>query len=269
MTRKPKWRRAPRFSQATRCSGSRGERQKSKARRAEGMRTSWAQRWRATENRFGTTTGIQSHKPAPSAAATRRHLRERRGEKEHFESIRSGRTGVCRCSGELTGQEMKGGPGRRKSAWVCGPLSLGETRLAGWSALPLYVSPARWRLPHQSISVSKKLKATVYLHPPRHSPHKNTRLWVVEPTSHVKWGHWASPSHLLTLLLLPSPAIIFAFSLLDRCFSESLLLTLHLRSQFSLCCPQLLEAFRLPSGNPCRSPLNCCVWGLHGALKNL
>lgn len=75
------------------------------------MRTSRAQRWRATENRFVTTTGIQSHKPAPSAAATRRHLRERRGEKEQL-SICSGRTGVCRCSGELTGA------GDERGAWA-------------------------------------------------------------------------------------------------------------------------------------------------------
>lgn len=37
---------------------------------------------RATENRFVTTTGILSHKPAPSAAATRRHLRERREKRQ-------------------------------------------------------------------------------------------------------------------------------------------------------------------------------------------
>lgn len=118
--------------------------------------------------------------PEPQACTERGSHQETFERKERrdraVESIRNGRTGVCRCSGELTGAGDERGPGRRKSAWVCGPLSLGETRLAGWSALPVYVSPARWRLPHQSISVSKKLKATVYLHPPRHSPHRNTRL---------------------------------------------------------------------------------------------
>lgn len=51
------------------------------------MKTSGAQRWRATENRFVTTTGIQSHKAAPSAAATRRHLREKREETEQLRAF--------------------------------------------------------------------------------------------------------------------------------------------------------------------------------------
>lgn len=98
------------------------------------MKTSPAQKWRATENGFVTTTGIWSHKPAASAAATRRHVREGRAETEQLRGFAVVELVFAGVSGNSPGQEMKGGPGRWKPAcaegWVCGPLSLVETRLA-------------------------------------------------------------------------------------------------------------------------------------------
>lgn len=111
MTRKPKWCGAPHFSQASQSSGRRGERQKLKGRRAERMKTSGAQRWRATENRFVTTTGIQSHKPAPSAAATRRYLTERREETEQWRAIAAAELVSAGVTRTHQGRRRKGGRG--------------------------------------------------------------------------------------------------------------------------------------------------------------
>lgn len=106
---KPKWCRNPSLQSGYAESDGRGERQEAKARRAERMRTSRAQRWRATENGFVTTTGIQSHKPAPSAAATRRHLRERREETEQLRAFDAAQLVSAGVTGNSPGQEMKGG----------------------------------------------------------------------------------------------------------------------------------------------------------------
>lgn len=56
-------------------------------------------------------------------------------------------------------------------------------------------------------------------------------------------------------------------SLLDRCFSESPLLTRHLHSHFLTLLPQLLEALRLPPGvKPVQKPVRLLLAEACGKL---
>lgn len=111
----------------------------------------------------------------------------------------------------------------------------------------LFLSLPRWWWPDWSVSTSKRLKATVYLHPPRHPPHRDT---------HTPLREWWSPRHMSREVTgplpptvspsLPASPIVFAFSLVSLLwfftFHASPSLTRRLHSHFSLVV-QVLETF--------------------------
>lgn len=167
--------------------------------------------------------------PEPQACTERSSHQEtfqrnERGDRG-VESIRSSRTCVCRCHRDSPGQEMKRGQGgRSRPVRRAGFVVLFHSGRRGQPAS----SPCLWNfLMHESVASLEhycQLEAKSHSVSASSSPFStqtHIRLWVVEPTSHVKWGHWASPSHRLAPLLLPSPVIIFAFSLLKGYFSTS------------------------------------------------